>query len=1015
MNHVVHANRAVVHLKLDKLDAAEDDCTRALALDRTYVKAWSRRGMTRFRKGRYGDAADDFEEGLALQSDSKEIQSLLANAIKKYNEVEGREYVSKKDLKKHVQAKSAARITQLLYDCTPAVSLEELEQFLGVQASESGAVILAESGFVAQQEQFTRVSIVEDDDDEDDEEDEHQPHQAPTKIAIVEDDEEDEEVGDGHEAAAAQSPTRIAIAEDDDEEDEEEEIAQETFTKVAIEEETDSEDEEDSAASSPVNIAALLQQANALKERGNELLKAKQLPESIAKYSEALDVLTPVSQKQPNNDVTEAIVAITNNRAMAYLSAKQYHNAITDCTTVLSHPQHANNCKALYRRAVCFKETNQLLNARVDVERLLVLEPGNATGIALKKDVDAALATALPTPAPAAAKTVPKNEPKTESKVKQAPTSSQVDASSAELDSGSGVCDEWSIEQQRQAILALLNKGATPAAFDGSLTLVNSVSSPTNKDTISVKSLVSVYTLHVTVCLLSERWQDAITAADRILAVDANNVRALVKRADARDRLGDSASLQLARADLLSALRVDSSNTEAMGLLDSIEHKLSSTSSAPAPAPAVVMPPAPPTQKQEQKKEQKSEPKQEPKQEQKPQPQAQTQPPAATPADNIQRAVTLKEQGNDAIKAGNFTQAVQLYTQSLALDASSAATHNNRAQAYLKLSLYVDAEKDATAAMNICTQLTPAGNVASNVLYHKALYRRANARKSMGGASIADAVADYERLCELDPTPANKKELEHARMLLKERAAALSKSKPVSAPASLSSSSSSLSSPSVAMNSGDTAAAIGLSAVKTTMKKRVVESAESVVPESATTSLSVSPTTTIDTLPDTQSTEAQSADTTPTKKSTSAKNTPTKTKSVSSMRQAEIPSEPPKTLYELERIWRSMKDRPDLFAQYLAIFKKSTFKKVAKESLSSELLTCLFVALRDHAASNVILTVLDGLTQTSGFGMMVHLLPAGDTLCLQSIFAKLLIDGEVSSSSGKLEEVNSLKKKYGLA
>jgi tetratricopeptide (TPR) repeat protein len=187
MNHVVHANRAVVHLKLDKLDAAEDDCTRALALDRTYVKAWSRRGMTRFRKGRYGDAADDFEEGLALQSDSKEIQSLLANAIKKYNEVEGREYVSKKDLKKHVQAKSAARITQLLYDCTPAASLEELEQFLGVQASESGAVIVAESGFVAQQEQFTRVSIVEDDDEEDDEEDEHRQHQAPTKITIVED------------------------------------------------------------------------------------------------------------------------------------------------------------------------------------------------------------------------------------------------------------------------------------------------------------------------------------------------------------------------------------------------------------------------------------------------------------------------------------------------------------------------------------------------------------------------------------------------------------------------------------------------------------------------------------------------------------------------------------------------------------------------------------------------------------------------------------------------------------
>jgi tetratricopeptide (TPR) repeat protein len=42
----------------------------------------------------------------------------------------------------------------------------------------------------------------------------------------------------------------------------------------------------------------------------------------------------------------------------------------------------------------------------------------------------------------------------------------------------------------------------------------------------------------------------------------------------------------------------------------------------------------------------------------------------------------------------------------------------------------------------------------------------------------------------------------------------------------------------------------------------------------------------------------------------------------------EVPDVPPTTVYELERVWRGLRGRADLFAKYLCIFKKVTFKKV---------------------------------------------------------------------------------------
>ena len=52
-NHILYANRAMGYIKLDALEKAEEDCSKALQIDCTYVKAWSRRGLTRFKRGKY--------------------------------------------------------------------------------------------------------------------------------------------------------------------------------------------------------------------------------------------------------------------------------------------------------------------------------------------------------------------------------------------------------------------------------------------------------------------------------------------------------------------------------------------------------------------------------------------------------------------------------------------------------------------------------------------------------------------------------------------------------------------------------------------------------------------------------------------------------------------------------------------------------------------------------------------------------------------------------------------------
>lgn len=89
MNAIVYANRAMAYLRTKSFAGAEQDCTRAIFLDPTYVKGWSRRGMTRFRRGKYEEAIADFEEALRLEPGSKEIEKLLKKTQDKWRESDG--------------------------------------------------------------------------------------------------------------------------------------------------------------------------------------------------------------------------------------------------------------------------------------------------------------------------------------------------------------------------------------------------------------------------------------------------------------------------------------------------------------------------------------------------------------------------------------------------------------------------------------------------------------------------------------------------------------------------------------------------------------------------------------------------------------------------------------------------------------------------------------------------------------------------------------------------------------
>lgn len=122
-------------------------------------------------------------------------------------------------------------------------------------------------------------------------------------------------------------------------------------------------------------------------------------------------------------------------------------------------------------------------------------------------------------------------------------------------------------------------------------------------------------------------------------------------------------------------------------------------------------------------------------------------------------AVLCKERGNEAFKAGNYEDAIALYTDALSIDDSHKETsvfYKNRAAAYLKISEFDLAERDCKAALALSSS-DP-----------KTMFRRAQALEGLG--RIEEAYKSAKDAWNVDPSNKElQRMLERLHALVQER------------------------------------------------------------------------------------------------------------------------------------------------------------------------------------------------------------------------------------------------------
>ncbi|XP_010156933.1 PREDICTED: mitochondrial import receptor subunit TOM34, partial [Eurypyga helias] len=124
----------------------------------------------------------------------------------------------------------------------------------------------------------------------------------------------------------------------------------------------------------PDQTAAGTERARTLKEEGNELVKKGNHKKAVEKYSESLKL---------NQEC-----ATYTNRALCFLTLKQYKEAVQDCTEALR--LDPKNVKALYRRAQALKELKDYKSSIADIKSLLKTEPKNTAALRLLQELNRA-------------------------------------------------------------------------------------------------------------------------------------------------------------------------------------------------------------------------------------------------------------------------------------------------------------------------------------------------------------------------------------------------------------------------------------------------------------------------------------------------------------------------------------------------------------------------------------------------------------------------------------------------
>jgi tetratricopeptide (TPR) repeat protein len=202
---------------------------------------------------------------------------------------------------------------------------------------------------------------------------------ASNSAMVLDEDHEGNPTSEGVEAVAGdkeEAPEEDGSStsmDDDDEEDEDEDGGDVSSSKV------------------PKDPELLLIKANSLKEEGNNFFKDKEFEKASRAYRRGTTTLKPLNRGNTGDEQVKALlVSLQTNLSMMCLKLGKAKQSAQVATSALEIDP--SNVKALYRRAVAWRQLGDTDSAKADLKQALQQDPANTTVkkelASLKKSVE---------------------------------------------------------------------------------------------------------------------------------------------------------------------------------------------------------------------------------------------------------------------------------------------------------------------------------------------------------------------------------------------------------------------------------------------------------------------------------------------------------------------------------------------------------------------------------------------------------------------------------------------------
>uniref|UniRef100_A0A8B9LED5 Sperm associated antigen 1 n=1 Tax=Astyanax mexicanus TaxID=7994 RepID=A0A8B9LED5_ASTMX len=449
--------------------------------------------------------------------------------------------------------------------------------------------------------------------------------------------------------------------------------------------------------------------ANREKDKGNEAFRAGDYEEAVTYYTRSVYIMP--------------MTTAYNNRAQAEIKLQRWYDVLSDCERVLQLEPH--NTKALLRRATAYKQLENLQMAHDDINAVLRSEPNNMSA-QVKNLANGSSSSGSSTAQPANGRPDSPGEERTESTCASGalpPPLARLKNEGNQLFKNGQFGD--ALEKYTQAIT-----GFTEADID------------------SPEDLCILYSNRAACYLKDGNSSDCIADCSRALELQPFSLKPLLRRAMAYESLE---RYRKAYVDYKTALQIDSSIQAAHDSVNRITRLLIEQDGAEWRQKLPEIPAVPVSLRQHHT--------------------------AATSSTHLHkendtqeaarraeaRFTSLKTEGNELVKKGQYQEAVGKYSECLKLKSDECAIFTNRALCFIKLKRFAEAKQDCNSALNL---------ESSN---KKAFYRRALANKGLK----VRVLSDLQEVLRLDTSVQEaQQELDEVTALLKQQRATGSPSQP---------------------------------------------------------------------------------------------------------------------------------------------------------------------------------------------------------------------------------------------